>query len=80
LELSAAGRDLLPKLLEIDASITAMTSGRLSPDERELLATALRKVIAGTLGGQAVARRFARQQSGPEESGRQESGPEESAP
>jgi hypothetical protein len=45
-------------LLEIDDAITAMTSGRLSETERQVLLDALRKVIKGTTAGLAVARRF----------------------
>ncbi len=58
LELSAAGHALLPELREIDGSITAMASSRLSAAELDVLASALRKLVAGTLGGAAVARRF----------------------
>ena len=58
LSLSPAGREVLPALLEIDDAITAMTSGRLSETERQVLLDALRKVIKGTTAGLAVARRF----------------------
>ena len=58
LSLSAAGRDLLPALLEIDDAISAMTSGRLTETERTVLLGALRKVIKGSTGGLAVERRF----------------------
>jgi DNA-binding MarR family transcriptional regulator len=58
LSLSPAGRAVLPALLEIDDAITAMTSGRLTETERQVLLDALRKVIKGTTAGLAVARRF----------------------
>jgi DNA-binding MarR family transcriptional regulator len=58
LRLSPGGRALLPALREVDQQITETTSGRLSQEEKEIIAAALRRLINGTPGGDTVARRF----------------------
>ena len=64
LELNAAGRALLPELRAIDGSITAMAASRLSVAQLTSLASALRKLVDGTVGGAAVALRFRGDDSG----------------
>lgn len=58
LGLTAQGRELLPKLQEIDAAVDAAAAGRLGADEKQVMIQALRRIVDGTVSGAALAARF----------------------
>ncbi|MGL4339380.1 MAG: MarR family winged helix-turn-helix transcriptional regulator [Rhodoglobus sp.] len=58
LELTAAGRELIPTLRAIDAGMDSATVNLVPPDQQCVIVEILRGFLAGTEGGNALERRF----------------------
>jgi DNA-binding MarR family transcriptional regulator len=58
LRLTEAGRLRVPKILKVDQDMDEQFLGQLSEDEAALIGDALRRVLKGTSGGDAVEQRF----------------------
>jgi DNA-binding MarR family transcriptional regulator len=65
LELTPAARALVPTLREIELELDALLGKQLDPEHQLLLAVALRNVLHGTRGGQALDRRYETWRSAP---------------
>lgn len=58
LRLTEAGRQRVPKILKVDQDMDELFLGQLSEDEARLIGDALRKMLKGTVSGDAVEARF----------------------